>query len=223
MARFLWAVTLLLIVAGAGYTQLSVPATPPQPAPTARQDTAHRGADSPEPAQKSKSTPAASPQPAATARQDAAHRGADSPEPAQKSKSTAALHPENTRHSAEPQQPQSAEQQQKFLENLHRWQALSPEEREVLRQRQRLNEKKREESIAEAYQKSGLHLNEEQRQQFRKRYLQERSKLEEQLLKEIQEARQAGNTAIVERLKKEFASNSSGAGPSTGSPATASH
>ena len=183
MARFLWAVIFVLIIAGAGHTQA--------PAPTA------------------------SPQPTGTSRPDAAH-----PEAAQKSKSTAALHPENAHHSPEAQPP---DQQQKFMENLHRWQALSPEEREVLRQRQRLNENKREESITEAYQKSGLHLSEEQRQQFRKRYLQERRKLEEQLVKEEQEKRQAGNAAIIELLRKEFIPSPSGASPSTGSPATASH
>ena len=101
MARFLWAVIFLLIIAGAGHTQAPAPAASPQPGSTGRPDAAH-------------------------------------PEAAQKSKSTTALHPENVHHSPE---PQAADQQQKFMENLHRWQALSPEEREVLRQRQRLNEK----------------------------------------------------------------------------------
>jgi len=182
MARFLWAVIFLLIIAGAGHTQAPAPAASPQPASTGRPDAVH-------------------------------------PEAAQKSKSTTALHPESAHHSPE---PQPVDQQQKFMENLHRWQALSPEEREVLRQRQRLNEKKREESITEAYQKSGLHLSEEQRQQFRKRYLQERRKLEEQLVKEEQEKRLAGNAAIIESLKKEFAPTPSGAGPSTGSSSTGS-
>ena len=190
MARFLWAVILLLIIAGAGHTQAPAPAASPQPASTGRLEAVH-------------------------------------PEAAQKSRSATALHPESARHSPEPQPVDQ------FMENLHRWQALSPEERDVLRQRQRLNEKKREESITEAYQKSGLHLSEEQRQQFRKRYLQERRKLEEQLVKEEQEKRLAGNAAIIESLKKEFAATPSGAGPSTstpstggpstGSPATASH
>ena len=188
MARFLWAVIFLLVIAGAAHTQVPGPTASPQQPGTGRPDTAH-------------------------------------PEAAQKSKATAPLHPESTHHSPEPQTP---DQQQKFMENLHRWQALSPEEREVLRQRQRLNEKKREESITEAYQKSGLRLNEEQRQQFRKRYLQERRKLEEQLVKEEQEKRLAGNAAIIESLKKEFAPTPSGASPSPGSPsigspATASH
>ena len=52
--------------------------------------------------------------------------------------------------------------------------------------------------------KSGLQLNDEQRALFRKRYLQERRRLEEQLVHEMQEKRQAGNAAIVEMLKKEF-------------------
>ena len=195
MARFLWAVTLLLIIAGVGRAQAPTPSASPQPSGTGRLDSTRHSAEQ-------------SPQLS---------------EPSQKSRSPGTLRPESTHRSAEQQQSQSPEQQQKFLENLHRWQALSPEEREVLRQRQRLNEKKREESITEAYQKSGLHLSEEQRQQFRKRYLQERSKLEEQLLKETQEKRQAGNAAIIEDLKKEFASGPSGTNPSTGSPSTASH
>ena len=96
------------------------------------------------------------------------------------------------------------EQQEKVLKNLHRWQALSPEERDYLRQQERVRNQKQEESAAEAYQKSGLHLTEAQRIQFRKRYVEERRKLEEELAKESQERRTAGNTTIVEQLKKEF-------------------
>jgi hypothetical protein len=97
-----------------------------------------------------------------------------------------------------------SDQQQRFMLNLHRWQDLSPEERDLLRQRERIRRQKQEKSIDEAYQKSGLQLNEEQRSIFRKRYLQERQRLEEQLLRETQEKRQTGNLAIIEQLKKEF-------------------
>src|ERR1700745_3262593 len=96
------------------------------------------------------------------------------------------------------------EQQEKVLLNLLRWQDLSQDEREVLRQRERVQKQKQEASINEAYQKSGLQLNEEQRALFRKRYLQERRRLEEQLVHEIQEKRQIGIAAIVDSLKKEF-------------------
>ena len=112
---------------------------------------------------------------------------------------------EEFRHSFEQLTP---EQQQKFLQNYHRWEVLTSEERKLLRQRQRMREKKRDEDTAEALQKSGLHLNEDQRERFRNRYQQERRKLEEQLLKETQERRQAGNTAIIEQLRKEFSSGS---------------
>jgi hypothetical protein len=113
---------------------------------------------------------------------------------------------EDLRHSFEQLSP---DQQQRFLQNYRRWEDLTPEEREILRQRQRMREKKRDEDTAEAYQKSGLKLNEDQRERFRRRYQQERRKMEEQLLKEIQERRQAGNAAIVEQLKKEFSTLSS--------------
>ncbi len=98
----------------------------------------------------------------------------------------------------------STEQQERILQNLHRWQELSQDEREVLRQRERVQRQKQEASINEAYQKSGLQLSDEQKAQFHKRYLQERRRLEEQLAHDIQEKRQVGNAAIIEMLKKEF-------------------
>ncbi len=98
----------------------------------------------------------------------------------------------------------SAEQQERILQNFHRWQDLSQDEKEVLRQRERVQRQKLDASISEAYQKSGLQLNDEQRALFHKRYLQERRRLEEQLVHDLQEKRQAGNAAIIEMLKKEF-------------------
>jgi hypothetical protein len=98
----------------------------------------------------------------------------------------------------------SAEQQERILQNFHRWQDLSQDEKEVLRQRERVQRQKLETSVNEAYQKSGLQLNDEQRAQFRKRYLQERRRLEEQIVHDEQEKRQVGNSGIIELLKKEF-------------------
>jgi uncharacterized protein YecT (DUF1311 family) len=98
----------------------------------------------------------------------------------------------------------SAEQQERILQNFHRWQDLSQDEKEVLRQRERVQRQKQDASINEAYQKSGLQLNDEQRTLFHKRYLQERRRLEEQLVHDMQEKRQIGNAAIIEVLKKEF-------------------
>jgi hypothetical protein len=109
----------------------------------------------------------------------------------------------------------SPEQQERILQNLRRWQDLSADEREVLRQRERVQKQKQEASINEAYMKSGLQLNEEQRSLFRKRYLQERRRLEEQLVHEIQEKRQAGNAAIIDSLKKEFSTSKASATTAT--------
>jgi hypothetical protein len=109
----------------------------------------------------------------------------------------------------------SPEQQEKVLLNLLRWQDLSQDEREVLRQRERVQRQKQDASINEAYQKSGLQLSEEQRALFRKRYLQERRRLEEQLVHDIQEKRQAGIAAIVDQLKKEFSSAKPASSPAS--------
>jgi hypothetical protein len=126
--------------------------------------------------------------------------------PAASAQPSASAKLEDLRRSIEQLTP---DQQQKVLQNLHRWLALSPDERDVLRQRQRVRQQKEEESVAEAYQKSGLHLNEDQREKFHKLYLQERRKLEEQLAKETQEKRQKGELAIIEQLKKEFTASPS--------------
>jgi len=114
------------------------------------------------------------------------------------------------------------EQQEKVLQNLHRWQALSPEERDYIRQQEHIRHVKQEEAITEAYQKSGLHLTEAQRAQFRKRYVEERKKLEEELAKESQERRTAGNTTIIDQLKKEFSAPKTSPSPSP-TPSVALH
>jgi len=138
-------------------------------------------------------TPTPTPQPAAAVKT-----------PVATAQPSASVKLEDLRRSIEQLTP---EQQQKVLQNLHRWLALSPDERDVLRQRQRVRQQKEEESVTEAYQKSGLRLNEEGREIFRKLYLQERRKLEEQLAKETQEKRQKGDATIVEKLKKELANS----------------
>jgi hypothetical protein len=130
-----------------------------------------------------------------------AYADSPTPQPTSPSQPTSSARIEELRRSIEQLSP---EQQEKVLQNLHRWQALSPEERDYLRQQERIRSQKREESVVEAYQKSGLHLNEAQRLQFRKRYLEERRKLEEELAKETQEGRLAGNATIIDNLKKEF-------------------
>jgi hypothetical protein len=146
-------------------------------------------------------TPTPTPQPAAAVKT-----------PVATAQPSASVKLEDLRRSIEQLTP---EQQQKVLQNLHRWLALSPDERDVLRQRQRVRQQKEEESVTEAYQKSGLRLNEEGREIFRKLYLQERRKLEEQLAKDTQEKRQKGDATIVEKLKKELANSPNASATST--------
>jgi hypothetical protein len=124
------------------------------------------------------------------------------PQPSPTAQPASSARVEEIRKSIEQLPP---DQQEKVLQNLHRWQSLSPEERDYIRQQEHVRKLKQEEAVTEAYQKSGLHLTEAQRIQFRKRYLEERRKLEEELAKESQEGRTTGNTTIIEQLKKEFA------------------
>jgi hypothetical protein len=124
------------------------------------------------------------------------------PQPSPTAQPASSARVEEIRKSIEQLPP---DQQEKVLQNLHRWQSLSPEERDYIRQQEHVRKLKQEEAVTEAYQKSGLHLTETQRVQFRKRYLEERRQLEEELAKESQERRTAGNTTIIEQLKKEFA------------------
>src|SRR5258708_25988147 len=109
----------------------------------------------------------------------------------------------------------TVKQQVKAMQHLTTWLAMSLDERDVRRQRQRVRQQKEEESVTEAYQKSGLRLNEEGREIFRKLYLKERRKLEEQLAKETQEKRQKGDATIVEKLKKELANSPNASATST--------
>lgn len=124
-----------------------------------------------------------------------------SPQPSPSSQPATSARIEEIQKSIEQLSP---EQQEKVLQNLHRWQALSPEERDYIRQQEHVRHIKQEEAVTEAYQKSGLHLTEAQRILFRKRYVEERRKLEEEVAKEGQQKRMAGNNTIIEQLKKEF-------------------
>jgi hypothetical protein len=174
--------------------QIATASTSPTPSPAPRAEATHRPGE-----QAPGSTPAP-PQPARI-EHHANENGTPAPATTQGSGTAKA----DVTHRSPESSPGAEASPQRYMQNLHRWQNLSPEEREALRKQQRYNQEQREKSLNEAYQRSGLRLNDEQRQVFRKRYVQERKKMEEQLLHDIQEKRQAGNAAIIEQLKKEFA------------------
>jgi Spy/CpxP family protein refolding chaperone len=97
------------------------------------------------------------------------------------------------------------EQRKRFGENLMRWSNLSPEEKKALREGEALRQKYIEQEINMAINASGLRLEGQRREQFVKRFTEERRKIEEQLRHEMMEKRKPLVRELVDRLKVEFA------------------
>jgi dsDNA-binding SOS-regulon protein len=100
----------------------------------------------------------------------------------------------------------SPDQKKKFLDNLNQWKAMSPEEQELYRDRELFRREKIAEEIQDAITKSGLKLDEDQREVFALRYTQERRKIEDALHKETDQERQTMVSEMMGRLKGEFSS-----------------
>jgi hypothetical protein len=100
----------------------------------------------------------------------------------------------------------SPDQKKKFLDNLNQWKAMSPEEQELYRDRELFRRERIAEEIQDAITKSGLKLDEDEREVFALRYTQERRKIEEALHKEMDAERQAMVSDMLGRLKTEFSS-----------------
>jgi dsDNA-binding SOS-regulon protein len=98
------------------------------------------------------------------------------------------------------------DQKNKFLENLDQWKAMSPEEQELFRDRELFRRQKIASEIQDALGKSGLHLDDDQREVYVLRYTQERRKIEEALRKEMDHQRQVMVADMLARLKVEFSS-----------------
>ena len=111
------------------------------------------------------------------------------------------------------------EDRQVFKRNAERWMQMSPEERKVMRERERAYRERVKAEVDTALRDSGLHLEGEKRQQFEQRYLQERRRIEYELRQQTEAKRQEQLPALRERLKKEFQEPSSPSSPSTSAPA----
>jgi len=96
---------------------------------------------------------------------------------------------------------------------------MGPEERKVLRERERVYRERVKVEVDGALRDSGLRLEGERRDQFEQRYLQERRRIEHALRQETEAKRQEQLPALRERLKKEF-QEPSPSGPSTSAPST---
>jgi len=133
---------------------------------------------------------------------------AETPEPAEKKRrkdrnATPSAEFENVRKALDALTP---EQRKRFQENFVRWSNLSPEEKKALRDREEVRTKFMEQELQAAIQETGLQLDGERRQQFGKRYAQERRKIEEQLRKETMEKRKPLVREMLSKLKEEFSS-----------------
>jgi hypothetical protein len=105
-----------------------------------------------------------------------------------------------------------------FRRNAERWMQMGPEERKIMRERDKIYRQRVKNEVDAAIRESGLRLEGEKREQFEQRYFQERRRIEHQLRQESEAKRQQELPALQERLKKEFQPPTSPAAASTGSP-----
>jgi hypothetical protein len=93
---------------------------------------------------------------------------------------------------------------QDFQRNAERWTRMSPEERNILRQRENLRQAQIKRETEAALRDSGLRLDQEKRSQFESRYIQERRRIERALRDQIETERQKEIPALIQQLRKEF-------------------
>lgn len=96
-----------------------------------------------------------------------------------------------------------------FQKNAERWMQMGPEERMIMREREKIYRARVNREVDTALRDSGLRLDAERRAQFEQRYLQERRRIEHSLRQEVESKRQEELPALQERLKKEFGQPSS--------------
>ena len=92
---------------------------------------------------------------------------------------------------------------------------MGPEERRILRDREKVYRQRVQSDIDAALRDAGLRLEGERRAQFEQRYLQERRRIEHSLRQEIESKRQQELPVLQERLKKEFQEPSTGVSSTT--------
>lgn len=95
---------------------------------------------------------------------------------------------------------------------------MSPEERNVLRQRENLRRQTIHRETESALRESGLRLSPQERAQFESRYIQERRKVEQSLRQQVETERQKELPALIQQLKKEFQIDQPAKSPATKPP-----
>lgn len=111
-------------------------------------------------------------------------------------------------------------ERQRFQSNAERWAQMPPEQQRILREREAIRRQRVQREADVALRQSGLELEAERREQYERRYLQERRRIEQALRQELEERRQRELAPVVELLKREFSEQrrSPSAAPSASAP-----
>src|SRR4029077_8488831 len=104
---------------------------------------------------------------------------------------------------------------QNFQRNAQLWMQMTPEQRNIMRQRENMRRQIMTRDADSAVRDSGLQLNPQERARFESRYIQERRKVEQSLRQQIQTERQKEIPALIQQLRKEFQIEEPGKGPVT--------
>jgi hypothetical protein len=104
---------------------------------------------------------------------------------------------------------------QNFQRNAQLWMQMTPEQRNLMRQRETMRRQMMTRDADAAVRDSGLQLNPQQRAQFESRYIQERRKVEQSLRQQIETERQKEIPALIQQLRKEFQLDEPGKSPGT--------
>jgi len=81
---------------------------------------------------------------------------------------------------------------------------MTPEQRNLMRQRENVRQQIITRDADAAVRDSGLQLNPQERARFESRYIQERRKVEQSLRQQIETERQKEIPALIQQLRKEF-------------------
>ena len=104
---------------------------------------------------------------------------------------------------------------QNFQRNAQLWMQMSPEQRNLMRQRETMRRQAITREADAAVRDSGLQLNPQERARFESRYIQERRKVEQSLRQQIETERQKEIPALIQQLRKEFQLDEPGKGKSS--------
>jgi septal ring factor EnvC (AmiA/AmiB activator) len=104
---------------------------------------------------------------------------------------------------------------QNFRRNAELWMQMTPQQRNLMRQRENMRRQMITREADTAVGDSGLQLNPQERARFESRYIQERQKVERALRQQIEAERQKELPALIQELKKEFQIDQPGKSPVT--------